>query len=227
MPNLLDDISTREQDPRRDPGAGGAAAGRERARRRSTPTSTTCRSSATTIRSAQFLADVASLQRIIVPYDLSLDQAATAAAKALGDTSGSLLEAKFQVRTFVKSPARRDRPVARERLLALALLAALRPGRGRGGAEATAADGRAAPPTLAAPDRRAASRRAAPRQRRGRHHGRPTAPRMNRRQPRWLTRSSRAREIEVMRETFAYGGGTARPVRLAVRQPRTAGPEFG
>ena len=53
----------------------------------------------------QFLADVASLQRIIVPYDLRLDQAATGAAKALGDTTGALLEAKFQVRTFVKSPA--------------------------------------------------------------------------------------------------------------------------
>jgi len=51
----------------------------------------------------QFLADVASLQRIIVPYDLTLDQANTAAAKALGDTTGALLEAKFQVRTFVKS----------------------------------------------------------------------------------------------------------------------------
>jgi type IV pilus assembly protein PilO len=53
----------------------------------------------------QFLADVASLQRIIVPYDLSLDQANANAAKALGDTTGSLLEAKFQVRTFVKSPS--------------------------------------------------------------------------------------------------------------------------
>jgi type IV pilus assembly protein PilO len=51
----------------------------------------------------QFLADVASLQRIIVPYDLMLDQANTNAAKALGDTTGALLEAKFQVRTFVKS----------------------------------------------------------------------------------------------------------------------------
>jgi type IV pilus assembly protein PilO len=51
-----------------------------------------------------FLADVASLQRIIVPYDLTLDQANAAAAKALGDTTGALLEAKFQVRTFVKSP---------------------------------------------------------------------------------------------------------------------------
>ncbi len=51
----------------------------------------------------QFLADVASLQRIIVPYDLTIKAANMAAAKALGDTSGSLLEAKFQVRTFVKS----------------------------------------------------------------------------------------------------------------------------
>jgi type IV pilus assembly protein PilO len=52
----------------------------------------------------QFLADVASLQRIIVPYDVSLVPANMTSAKALGDTSGSLLEAKFQVRTFVKSP---------------------------------------------------------------------------------------------------------------------------
>ena len=51
----------------------------------------------------QFLADVASLQRIIVPYDLSVTAANTNAAKALNDTSGSLLEAKFQIRTFVKS----------------------------------------------------------------------------------------------------------------------------
>ena len=51
----------------------------------------------------QFLADVSSLQRIIVPYDLSVAAANQNAAKALNDTSGSLLEAKFQVRTFVKS----------------------------------------------------------------------------------------------------------------------------
>jgi type IV pilus assembly protein PilO len=51
----------------------------------------------------EFLADVASLQRIIVPYDLTVSAANTNAAKALGDTSGSLLEAKFQVRTYVKS----------------------------------------------------------------------------------------------------------------------------
>jgi len=53
----------------------------------------------------QFLADVASLQRIIVPYNLSVGAANATAAKALGDSTGSLLEARFQVRTFVKSPS--------------------------------------------------------------------------------------------------------------------------
>jgi len=52
----------------------------------------------------QFLADVASLQRIIVPYNLSVAAANPSAAKALGDSTGSLLEARFQVRTYVKSP---------------------------------------------------------------------------------------------------------------------------
>lgn len=52
----------------------------------------------------QFLADVASLQRIIVPYNLSVAAANSTAAKALGDSTGSLLEARFQVRTYVKSP---------------------------------------------------------------------------------------------------------------------------
>lgn len=51
----------------------------------------------------EFLADVASLQRIIVPFDVSLAAANQEAARALGDTSGALLEAKFQVRTYVKS----------------------------------------------------------------------------------------------------------------------------
>jgi len=53
----------------------------------------------------QFLADVASLQRIIVPYNLSVAAANLTAAKALGDSTGSMLEARFQVRTYVKSPA--------------------------------------------------------------------------------------------------------------------------
>ena len=53
----------------------------------------------------EFLGDVASLQRIIVPQNVQRAVANNAAAKALGDTSGSLLEAKFQIRTFVKSSA--------------------------------------------------------------------------------------------------------------------------
>jgi type IV pilus assembly protein PilO len=52
----------------------------------------------------QFLADVASLQRIIVPYDLSVAAANLNSARALGDSTGALLEAKFQIRTYVKSP---------------------------------------------------------------------------------------------------------------------------
>jgi type IV pilus assembly protein PilO len=52
----------------------------------------------------QFMADVASLQRIIVPYNVSIIAANLTSAKALGDTTGSLLEARFQVRTYVKSP---------------------------------------------------------------------------------------------------------------------------
>ena len=52
----------------------------------------------------QFLADVASLQRIIVPYDLRVAAANSTSAKALGDSTGALLEAKFQIRTYVKSP---------------------------------------------------------------------------------------------------------------------------
>jgi type IV pilus assembly protein PilO len=52
----------------------------------------------------QFMADVASLQRIIVPYDLTIAVANSQAAKVLGDSTGALLEAKFQIRTYVKSP---------------------------------------------------------------------------------------------------------------------------
>jgi type IV pilus assembly protein PilO len=53
----------------------------------------------------QFLADVASLQRIIVPYDLSVAAANSSAARVLGDSTDALLEARFQVRTYVKSPS--------------------------------------------------------------------------------------------------------------------------
>jgi len=51
----------------------------------------------------EWLADVASLQRIIVPQNVTMGAANAQAAKALGDTSGALLEAKLQIRTFVKS----------------------------------------------------------------------------------------------------------------------------
>jgi type IV pilus assembly protein PilO len=53
----------------------------------------------------QFLADVASLQRIIVPYDVTLAAANSSTAKVLGDSTDVLLEAKFQIRTYVKSPS--------------------------------------------------------------------------------------------------------------------------
>lgn len=54
-------------------------------------------------RIGEFLADVASLERIIVPYDVRIFPANTTAAKALGDSSGAMLEAKFQIRTYVKT----------------------------------------------------------------------------------------------------------------------------
>lgn len=50
----------------------------------------------------EFLSDVASLQRIIVPIDVTLAPANQQAARALADTSGALLQARFQIRTFVK-----------------------------------------------------------------------------------------------------------------------------
>lgn len=51
----------------------------------------------------EFLADIATLQRIIVPYGVTVSAAQPAAAKALGDSTGAMLEAKFQIRTYVKS----------------------------------------------------------------------------------------------------------------------------
>jgi len=51
----------------------------------------------------EFLADIASLPRIIVPQGVSMAPAPMNSAKILGDTTGALLEAKFQIRTFVKS----------------------------------------------------------------------------------------------------------------------------
>ena len=51
----------------------------------------------------EFLADVASLARIIVPEEVVLRPAQQQTQRFLNDTSGALLEATFAVRTFVKS----------------------------------------------------------------------------------------------------------------------------
>src|ERR687889_314935 len=53
----------------------------------------------------QFLADVASLQRIIVPYDVIVTSANDNTARVLGDSTDAMLEARFQIRTYVKSPS--------------------------------------------------------------------------------------------------------------------------
>src|SRR5579859_578616 len=51
----------------------------------------------------EYLADVASLPRIVVPQDVALSAATPAAQKLLGDTAGALLLGEFSIRTFVKS----------------------------------------------------------------------------------------------------------------------------
>lgn len=50
-----------------------------------------------------FLADIASLPRIIVPENLSLAAAPAGSGAVLGDTSRALLEARFRIRTYVKA----------------------------------------------------------------------------------------------------------------------------
>src|SRR6266511_4324245 len=51
----------------------------------------------------EYLADIASLPRIVVPQELTLTGASPAAQKLLADTAGALLLAEFSIRTFVKS----------------------------------------------------------------------------------------------------------------------------
>jgi len=53
----------------------------------------------------EYLSDIASLPRIVVPQEVFLKAASAGAQKLLGDTAGTLLEADFSVRTFVKSSA--------------------------------------------------------------------------------------------------------------------------
>jgi len=56
----------------------------------------------------EFLADVASLRRIMVPFELSVTRASQAAATTYGDTTGALAQASFQLRTFVKPATAAD-----------------------------------------------------------------------------------------------------------------------
>jgi type IV pilus assembly protein PilO len=53
----------------------------------------------------EYLADIASLPRIVVPQEVTLSAASPAAQKLLADTAGALLLAEFSIRTFVKSVA--------------------------------------------------------------------------------------------------------------------------
>lgn len=52
----------------------------------------------------EFLSDVASLPRIVVPVDLKVKIAAANVAATYGDSTGSLLQAGFSVLTYVKTP---------------------------------------------------------------------------------------------------------------------------
>jgi len=71
----------------------------------------------------EYLADIASLPRIVVPQEVQLTAASPQAQKLLADTLGSLLLAEFSIRTFVKAagpppppgtqPARAGAPRAR------------------------------------------------------------------------------------------------------------------
>jgi len=50
----------------------------------------------------EFLSDVASLPRIMVPYDIAIVPAQEQQQKLYGDTTGALLQVTFMLRTFVK-----------------------------------------------------------------------------------------------------------------------------
>ena len=58
-------------------------------------------------RSDEFLTDIASLRRIMVPGDVKLVAASQTQGRAFGDTT-AMLEAHFTVRTYVKAKAPED-----------------------------------------------------------------------------------------------------------------------
>jgi Tfp pilus assembly protein PilO len=77
----------------------------------------------------EFLADVASLPRIIVAQELTLKAALPNTERLLADTTGGLLEVDLSLRTYVKSnapPPPPKKPVAHPR-------PAAEPGGGGGG----------------------------------------------------------------------------------------------
>lgn len=51
----------------------------------------------------EFLTDVASLPRIMVPSEVAISRALASAAATYGDTTGNMLQVNFQLRTFVKT----------------------------------------------------------------------------------------------------------------------------
>jgi len=51
----------------------------------------------------EFLADIASLPRIIVPYDIRLERVQGPTQDTVRQRQGTLLQASFQIRTYVKS----------------------------------------------------------------------------------------------------------------------------
>jgi type IV pilus assembly protein PilO len=57
---------------------------------------------------AEFLSDVASLRRIMVPYDIAIGLASQTAARTYNDSTGSLTQVTFQLRTFVKQATAAD-----------------------------------------------------------------------------------------------------------------------
>jgi type IV pilus assembly protein PilO len=53
----------------------------------------------------EYLSDIASLSRVVVPQDISMRLASQASQRLLRDTVGALLEVDFAIRTYVKAPA--------------------------------------------------------------------------------------------------------------------------
>jgi Tfp pilus assembly protein PilO len=58
----------------------------------------------------EFLSDVASMARIVVPQNVTLAPATQGTQRLLRDTVGGLLEANLTVRTFIKAPNRAPPP---------------------------------------------------------------------------------------------------------------------